>query len=151
MASSTNKAKSFFEQRKNAAKTATIVEAAAATEEKIETKETKTAKSQGIDRLLADPKENKVTNEIIIQKKALGEKISNSAVPVPPDIKNFIETINCNNKINVNLPIEIDNKLQIALLRIKSKYGLNNRQMNKTVLLSYIIDKILREDEFFGI
>jgi hypothetical protein len=132
MATSTNKAKNFFEQRKNAAKTATIVEAAAATEEKIETA---------------------TTNEVTTQKKASGEKISNptptAAVPVPPDLKNFIETINYDNKININLPVKIDNRLQITLLQLKSKYGLNNRQMNKTVLLSYIIDKMLREDKFF--
>ena len=161
MATSTNKAKSFFEQRKNATKTSTIVEAAAAaTEEKIEPKASTivetaaTATEKETKVLLPEPqgveqplkKENDDVGAIP-QKKATGEKIS---TPVPPDLKKFIETINYDNKINVNLPVEIDNRLQIALLRLKSKYALNNRQMNKTVLLSYIIDKMLREDEFFG-
>jgi hypothetical protein len=142
MATSTNKAKSFFEQRKNAIKTATIVEAAAATatEKQIKTK------------ALPEPQKeenNVISIPITTQEKATGEKISSPAVPIPSDLKNFIEKNNFVNKINVNLPIEIDNKLQIALLQLKAKYALNNRQMNKTVLLSYIVDKMLQEDDFF--
>jgi hypothetical protein len=138
MATSTNKAKSFFEQRKNATKTAIIIEAAATATEK----------------QIKPPEPRKEENNVIsvpttTQKKAIGKKISLPAVPIPSDLKNFIEKNNFANKINVNLPIEIDNKLQIALLHLKSKYALNNRQMNKTVLLSYIIDKMLQEDEFF--
>jgi hypothetical protein len=139
MATSTNKAKSFFEQRKNATKTATIVDAAAETGRKIETIP---PKPQGLEPLLNSENNDIIATKMMTQKKALGEKRS-----VPLDLKNFIETTKITNKINVNIPIEIDNKLQVTLLQLKSKYSLNNRQINKTILLSYIISKALREDE----
>jgi hypothetical protein len=147
MATSTNKAKNFFEQRKNATKTATIVEAAATTTEKQTAAKALSPKPQGL-QLLLDSEKNDTTTEITTQKKATGKKTSMPAL-LPPELKNFIETNDFESKINVNLPVEIDNKAQIALLQLKSKYGLNNRQMNKTVLLSYIIDKALRENKLF--
>jgi hypothetical protein len=153
MAKSTNKAKSFFEQRKKATPTKNVVEIAA----------------KGVSSLLTDvdiiPKQDPVppvpvlpiqTNTIpeqIIQKQASGKK-EEKVLPaeMPEDLKKFIETNNFTTsaKVSANIPVEFDNKLQIALLGFKRKYGLNNRQMNKTILLSYIIEKTLREDELFA-
>jgi hypothetical protein len=148
MATSTNKAKNFFEQRKKATPTKDVVEIAAKTSPPIPSNLDSNVIPDQNPALLSAPTQ---IDTVPKQEKASREKISNQVVtvPIPPDLKNFIETINYNNKINVNLPIEIDNKLQLALLQIKSKYALNNRQMNKTVLLSYIIDKALQENDFF--
>ncbi|MDR0619843.1 MAG: hypothetical protein LBG17_08105 [Bacteroidales bacterium] len=141
MAKSTSKAKDFFAQRQKATPTQQIVESAAKKDEKIVPVEVPPDPTSAT---IPITQTNTMSEQ---QQKALGKK---EEKVLPENLKKFIEKINFDSKINVNLPVEIDSRLQIALLHLKAKYALNNRQMNKTVLLSYIIDKTLREDEFFG-
>jgi hypothetical protein len=141
MAKSTKKATNFFEQRKNATKTAVIVNKAAATG---------TRKNKTLELLLSsDNQESAASMEQDV--KASGKKVDVTLPSMPTDLKKFIEQnhFTSSGKINANLPVEIDNRLQIAVLQLKNKYGLNNRQINKTILLSYIVDKALLEDELF--
>ncbi|MDR1544666.1 MAG: hypothetical protein LBS50_09755 [Prevotellaceae bacterium] len=135
MAKSTQKAKDFFEQRKTAIKTSTIVAAAA-------NKETKD-NNKSIIVPNVPPKPEPIN-------KASGKKEAVLSSELPEDLKNFIEQNNfLSGKISTQISIETDNNLQISLLQLKRKYRLNNRQINKTILLSYIVDKALREDELF--
>jgi hypothetical protein len=138
MATSTNKAKNFFDQRKKAIPTTTVINAAANTPPPANTAP-----------IPVPPKKQASGKKSIALLIEEDEKILR--VEMPEYLKNFIMANNFAStaKINANIPVEIDNKLQIALLQLKSKYGLNNRQINKTVLLAYIIDKALREDELF--
>jgi hypothetical protein len=98
------------------------------------------------------PAQANIIPEQITQKQASGKK-EEKVLPaeMPEDLKKFIETTNfiTSAKVSSNIRVEFDNKLQMALLGFKRKYGLNNRQMNKTILLSYIIAKTLREDKIF--
>jgi hypothetical protein len=138
MAKSTSKAKDFFAQRQKATPTQQVVENAATKDEKTVPVEAPIPTSTTI------PQTNIISEQT---QKALGKE-RGEVLPseLPEDLKNFIAKSDFStSKINTNIPVEIDSRLQIALLRLKSKYRLNNRQMNKTILLSYIIDKMLQD------
>jgi hypothetical protein len=142
MAKSTNKAKDFFAQRKTATPTATIVEKAA--------QKTTDKKPTTLQKLIEEK-----DNTPIIEKKTIQQASGEKNVPLPELPEDFSKFIMANNfisaaKINANIPIEIDNKLQLALMQIKNKYKLRHRQINKYILLTYIIDKALREDAIFS-
>jgi hypothetical protein len=146
MAKSTNKAKIFFASRQKATPTTTVVNAAADTDKTPKKRDTKTEVPPTTPPIQSEPISSVPTKE-----QASGKKVE-VAAELPKDLKNFIEQndFTLSGKINTNIPIEIDNRLQIALLQLKGKYRLNNRQINKTILISYIIDKVLRNDEFFA-